>query len=171
MAKIEIMDNCLAPEKDIFVKYEGPNPWDIAKKISSLQRPFFHVSSTNAGWTRLNWDRSGENIDFFSLWWVKKPVSGYTYMRFDIKVQGSQNKSTNEGHFNLTWTANMFTKFEGWGLFLKPLWYIYSYLYYDKVRKSALERCREYSLGFLNEIKEHFGMKTTTYGPSIGTMG
>lgn len=164
MAKIEILDNCLAPERDLVLKYKGPNPWNIVKKIAGAQRPYFHVSATNAGWTRLNWDKSGENIDFFSLWWVKKPVSEYTHMRFDIKVQGSENKSTKEGHFTYQVTSNMFTTFSGWGLFLKPIWYLYSYMYYDKVRRSALERCREYAIGFSNEIKEYFGMQKTTIG-------
>lgn len=165
MGKIVILDNCIAPERDVTLKYSGPNPWSVAKKIAGIQRPYFHVSATNAGWTRLNWDRSGEDIDFFSIWWVKKPVSDYTHMRFDIKIQGSENKSTKEGHFTILITANMHTKFTGWSIFLKPIWYLYSYLYYDKVRRSALERCRDYTLGFMNEIKDHFGMGKTTYGP------
>jgi len=170
MGKIEIVDNCLAPEKDIFLKYSGPNPWGVVKKIESTIKPFFHVSSVGLSNTRLNWDRSGDPIEFFATWWVKKPFSAHSGARWDIKVQGNQSKTTGTGRFSIRITANLTTKFEGWSPFVKPLWHIYSYLFYDKVRRRFIERCREYSEGFKNELKEHFNLKATSYGPITSSL-
>ena len=171
MGTIEIVDNCLAPDKDIFLHYSGPNPWGVVKKIESAVRPFFHVSSVGTSNTRLNWDRTGDPIEFFATWWVKKPFSGYSDARWDIKVQGTQGKTSGTGTFSIRITANIKTGFGGWSPFVKPLWYMYSYLYYDKLRKRFIERCREYAEGLKKELKEHFGMESTSYGPITSSLG
>jgi hypothetical protein len=171
MGSIMIVDNCLAPEKDIFLKYSGPEPWSIVKKISKTIKPFFHVSSSGTGWTRLNWDRTGDNIEFFALWWVKKGPSRFSEMRFDLKVQGAENKNTKMGDFNIRLTAHLNTNFTGWGIFLKPIWYLYSYIFYDKARRRYIENCREYLLGFYNELKEQFNIQSTTFGPAQASLG
>ena len=166
MGKIEIVDNCLAPEKDIFLNYKGANPWGVWKAIHGGIRPFFHISAVGMSNYDFKWDRSSPDfIEFFSKWWIKKNFSNHSTMRVDVKVQGKQFKSTNEGNFSVRITSDIVTNFEGWSVFLKPLWYMYSYLFYDKVRRRFIDRCREYSEGFKNELKEQFGLESTTFGP------
>ena len=96
---IEIYDECLIPEKYTYVKYSGPNPWELATKITESIRPFFHVSASGTNHWRLNWDITGDVRTFYSLWWVKKSLSRYTIMKIDIKIQGSQHKDTKMGDF------------------------------------------------------------------------
>ncbi|MFQ5648001.1 MAG: hypothetical protein ACE5FW_02085 [Candidatus Aenigmatarchaeota archaeon] len=170
MGKVVIVDNCLAPDKDIFLSYSGPDPWKIVRGIEGAIRPFFHVSSVGTSNTRLNWDRSGDPVEFFSTWWVKKPFSGYTGARWDIKAQGNQGKTSGIGRFSIRITANLTTEFAGWSPFVKPVWYMYSYLFYDKVRRRMIERCREFSEGFRNVLKEQFGLEATSYGPITSSM-
>ncbi|RLJ10191.1 MAG: hypothetical protein DRP15_00845 [Candidatus Aenigmatarchaeota archaeon] len=171
MAKISIVEDCLAPDKFIYLSYKGPDPWGVAKRISERIRPFFHVSASGTNNSRINWDVTGENISFFSTWWVKKDVSRFSTMRFYLKVIGSFSKATNEGEFTLQLDGNLETKFSGWGPVLKPMWLIYSYLFYNRVRRQALEKCRNILLAFRNELKEYFNLQITEVPRAYGTFG
>src|SRR4030042_552910 len=99
MAKTEkftIIDDCLVPDRFVWVYYTGPNPWGVARHISARVREFFHVSASGTNNTRINWDVVGENINFYSVWWVKKNFSGYTTMYVDMNFREDIKK-----HFNL----------------------------------------------------------------------
>ena len=45
MAKMVIRDDCNAPERNISIKYSGPNPWGIASFIDGSVKSFFHVKT------------------------------------------------------------------------------------------------------------------------------
>ena len=75
MGKLTITDECMAPDKYLKMKYSGPDPWAMAKKIGSTIRPFFHVSSSGTNNIDLRWDVVGENISFYSQWWYSVYVS------------------------------------------------------------------------------------------------
>lgn len=171
MATITIVDECLAPEKYIYVTYKGPNPFGVAEKISETVRPFFHVSASGTAQTRLNWDSSGDPIAFFSTWWVKKDLSRFTKMWVYIKVQGSKSKADNMGEFTMQLNGSLETKFEGFSAFLKPFWLMYSYLFYDRARRHFIERCRNFVVNFRNEVKEHFGLEVTSVPTARGSYG
>jgi hypothetical protein len=172
LGKVEIVDDCLAPERYIHIKYSGPDPWGVVKKVSGLIRPYFHVSASGTSHYRLNWDRSDpENIDFFSQWWVKRDFSRYSAMVIQLKAQGKFNKASNEGEFYLQFHGDVLTEFKGWNLFVKPVWLMYSYLFYNKARRQFIDKCRESVLGFRNEIKEHFNIEATETGPVKSVLG
>ncbi|MBI4175789.1 MAG: hypothetical protein HY518_01170 [Candidatus Aenigmarchaeota archaeon] len=159
MGKIEIREDCLAPERFIYLSYEGPDPWGVAKNITATIRPFFHVSASGTSQTKLYWDVVGDPIKFYSTWWVKKALSAYTFFRVDIKVQGDKSKTGNKGRFTLQLSGDLNTNFGGWGIFVKPVWLMYSYLFYSRVRRKFIMQCSDYITGFRNEIKEHFNLK------------
>ncbi len=161
MAKIVVMDECLVPEKYTYVRYTGPRPWDVAEKITDLIRPFFHVSASGTNNWRLNWDMTGDVRTFYTLWWVKKKFSKFTDMKVALKLQGEQQKDTKMGKFSLQLSATLETKFKGWGPLLRPVWYFYSYLFYNRVRRQYLKRCQSMVYNFKNEIKKHFGLEET----------
>lgn len=162
MGKLEITDDCLVPDRFIYVTYEGKDPWGVANLIShDSAKKFFHVSSAGTNEVDLKWDISGDPITFYSYRWVKKSFSRFTRMEVWIKVQGYKYKTTNTGKFTMQLNAYLHTRFTGWGLFLKPIWNIYSYLFYDRIRRRYLEQCREFTLGFQQEIRRHFNLKVT----------
>jgi hypothetical protein len=158
MGSIEIYDDCLAPEKFVYLTYTGPDPWGVVKKITDSIKPFFHVSSSSRNHERLNWDVSGDPITFWSLWWVKKAMSGYSKARIYIWVQGTKSKTDNTGQFTMKIHGELETSFSGPSVILKPLWLVYSYLFYNRVRRRYIERCRDLVLNFRNEIKEHYNL-------------
>ncbi|MEM5812680.1 MAG: hypothetical protein QW286_03100 [Candidatus Aenigmatarchaeota archaeon] len=170
--KIKIIDDCLVPDRFIWLYYTGPNPWGVAKHISGRIRPFFHVSASGTCNTRINWDVVGENISFYSVWWVKKALSRHTTMWVDMKVIGKKSKTTNQGNFTLQMNARLETEFKGWGVWLKPIWILYSYLFYHRVRRKMIERCRNNVLNFREEIKKYYNLETAESVPTAtGTYG
>ena len=171
MAKLEITDQCLSPEPVLTMNYSGPDPWGVAKKIAGTIKPYFHVSSSGTNQTLINWDISGDPIKFYSIWWVKKSLSRFSFMKVNIRVQGTKSRTTNKGQFRLELDGILQTDFTGINPFLKTVWFIYSYLFYDRARQGFIEICRNFILGFRNEIKDHFNLKTTTIPHARGAVG
>jgi hypothetical protein len=169
---IKIIDDCLIPDRFIWLNYKGHNPWGAAKHISGLIRTFFHVSASGTNNQRINWDVVGENINFYSVWWVKKSFTGFTTMFVDMKIIGKKSKATNDGEFTMQMNARLETKFEGWVQWVKPLYLMYSYLFYYRVRRKMIERCRNNVYNFREEIKKHFNMQTAeSVTKATGTYG
>ena len=159
--KILIIDDCLANDRYVYTTYTGPNPWGVSKFISGKLRTYFHVSSSGSSHQRINWDVVGENINFYSRWQIKRSFSAYTMMYIDFKVLGKKSKATNQGSFTMTLNARLETKFEGWVHWVKPIWLMYSYLFYHRMRRNMIERCRNHVYNFREEVKKHFNMQTT----------
>lgn len=168
MARIEIHDDCLAPDRYIYLSYKGPDPWSVSKKIAEMLKPHFHVSTSGICNQRINWDVVGKNISFYSVWWVKKSFSEYTQMRVEIKIIGKKSKSNNYGEFTMQINPWLQTKFSTWGFILKPAWLIYSYLFYNRLRRKYIETCRNMVYSFRNKIKEYFNLQTTEVTKSQG---
>lgn len=170
MGKITIEDDCLVPERFLTMTYSGKDPWGVGRKIAEMVKPFFHVSSSGTNNLRLNWDDAGDPVTFYSLWWVKVKYSRFTTSWFRIKVQGEKHKADNTGTFTLELQANLETKFSGWSPFLRTAWLMYSYLYYNRIRRKMIERCRNSTLNFRNEIKKHFELEASST-PAYGGFG
>lgn len=171
MAKIEVIDECMGPDKYARLDYSGPDPWGVVKKIDGLAKPFFHVSSIGFNNYKVKWDVVGDNIEFYSQWWVKRDFSRFSDMYIDIKVQGFKNKKTNAGKFSLLMWAQVQTGVSGMGLFLKPFWVVYSYLFYNKLRRKFIQVCNSRVLQFKNELKEHFNIGATEVPSAEGVYG
>lgn len=161
MATLNISDDCLSPERYVYLTYSGPDPWGVVKKITGNLKAFFHIATSDMSNERLNWDATGDPINFYSLWWAKKGMSGFTQAKWYFWVQGSKSKTDNTGHFTMRLNGDLETTFNGPGIILKPYWVIYSFLFYNRVRRRQLERCRDFLLAFRNEIKEHYNLGVT----------
>jgi len=171
MAKIEIHDDCLEPDRYIYLSYKGPDPWAVNKKLAGLLRLHFHVGTSSVCNQRINWDIVGENISFYSVWWVKKRFTRNTRMRVEIKILGKKSKATNYGEFIMEINPWIQTEFSTWGFLLKPAWLIYSYLFYDRVRRKHIETCRNMIYTLRNKLKEHFNLTVTETTEAQGVYG
>ncbi|MBU0530531.1 MAG: hypothetical protein KKC05_02555, partial [Nanoarchaeota archaeon] len=123
---------------------------------------FFHVSSSGTNNTKFLIDDVGDPIKFYSTWWVKIGLSNYSNIVINIKTQGSQTKRDGTGEFYLELHGDLETNFKGANVLLKPFWLMYSYLFYDRVRRSYLDKCRNQIMNFRNTIKEYYNIGTTT---------
>lgn len=161
MAKFEIRDDCLAPERELTLSYAGPDPWAVVGRITDSIRDFFHVSASGTNQERLNWDVSGDPIGFYSVWWIKKKLSGYSHALIRIRVQGNKSKTDNTGRFTMYISGELVTNFEGHKWIIKPVWLLYTYLFYDRAKRRYVEKCSDLILNFRNEIKQHYGISAT----------
>ena len=71
-------------------------------------------------------------------------------------LYANKGKTKNEGNFALSYHARVITQYDGWGPLVKPFWSLYSYLFYNRIRRKAIEECRNYMITLANMIKEHF---------------
>jgi hypothetical protein len=159
MGKIVIVDDCLAPARFIYLDYSGPDPYGVAKKIAGMLQPFFSVSSAGVSETDFKWDNSGDPITFFFSWWVQKSF-GRSTMWVRIKVQGTKGKTKNVGNFTMELKGEIKTAFSYSTSLLKPIWWIYSYLFYNRRKRNYVEICRDYLERLRREIADHYNMKS-----------
>jgi hypothetical protein len=166
MGQIEIVEDCLAPARFVYLTYTGQNPFGCASKIAEMLQPFFRVSSAGISETDFRWDDSEDPISFYFTWWVQSgdDLSRYTRHRFNIKVQGKQAKETRDGTFTLQLDARVMTSFKFGNPFLKGLFWVYDYLFYWRRRASFVKRCEELAYDFRDEIKEHFNLAVLEKG-------
>jgi len=168
MAKMTIVDDCMSPDRYVRLKYSGPDPWGISAFLDANLKPFFHVSTSKVNNYRINWDVTGDPISFYARWWVKKEMGRFTLMKIIFKLVGDRGKTKNEGNFSLSFHARVITDFSGWGPLLKPVWAVYSYLFFNRVRRKYIEQCRNYLLNFSKMVKEHYNVETTDVPMSRG---
>jgi hypothetical protein len=159
MGKIEIWEDCLVPERWFELSYTGPDPWGVVRKIENSLENFFQISAAGHGNYMLKWDDSGDPINFLSRWWVNKSFSNWSKFRLFIIVQGYVKKADKTGGFTMRFKASLQTQFKGWWIFTKPLWKIYSHLFYNRARMNFIERCQELALGFRDLVKKEYDMK------------
>ncbi len=171
MAEIVISDECLAPDKYVYFNYSGPDPWAVVNHINDMARQFFHLGTSDWLFQRLNWDISGDPIDFWAVFKAKRELSGRSLMWIYIRVQGKKSKTDNIGKFTMRLNAEVRTQIEGPKIILLPLWYLYSYLFFNKVRRNFLQRCTSTVLGFRDEIKRYYDVQVVEGPEKEGAFG
>lgn len=167
MAKIELFDDCLYPDKIFVFRYEGKEPWKVVNNLTNSVKQHFHV--TRGEWNQydLRWDPTDDPIWFFSQWWMapKFSESPESRMLLVLKVRGSEGKTDKSGFFNMIMAAHLSTKFKGWGPLLKVFYPIYSYLFFNRVRRSYIEKCKGLSLELKNMVRDMYGLQILAREP------
>lgn len=159
MAKIEVFDDCLSPARFIFLQYKGKNPFGAYSKIDGMLQRFFMVSSSGTAETDFRWDNVGPDDEFYVRWWVKKKFSSYTTFWTHMVLQGKKNRERNEGEFTLQINGENRTTIDSKNPFLKGLFWIYMYLFYNSRRRDYLKQCNKLLYGLRDEMKEHFNLQ------------
>lgn len=167
MAVIKIYDDCLYPDKIFTFRYEGKHPWKVINNITNSIRQHFHVARGDWGHYDLRWDATDDPIWFFSQWWVSPRFarSPRTNMRVVLKVRGCEGKTDHMGWFTLILVANLETIFEGWGPVLKLFLPIYNFLFFNKLRRSYIEKCKALTLEIKNIIKDIYNLEIVAKEP------
>lgn len=161
MGEIIIRDDCLAPGRYVYLDYHGKNPFDIVRKIGDELAEFFKVTTSDRGEDDFRWDNSDDPAAFYVRYWVNKPAGGkYSRIMFRIRVQGHESQTTKEGMFTLELVARVVTEFKARNIFLRTFWWIYSYLFYDRRRRTYIEMCKDYIERFKSMVKEHYDLGT-----------
>ncbi|NOX71412.1 MAG: hypothetical protein GXO64_01810 [Candidatus Micrarchaeota archaeon] len=161
MATVRIVDDCFAPRKFKIISYSGPDPFKIYREAHKPLKKIFEISTSKTGEPRFMWDWTGDPIQLFSHRVAKKPFSRFTTMWFAYRIVGFKYKTKNEGNFRMEVEASLEHTYGKGNWFLKLLWMIYWYLYYQKVRQHHLKLCQEYAERFITYTKNLYNIEST----------
>jgi len=90
MASIKLEDDCLAPNMQVVIRFEGPNPYAIYPKIKSLMKDIWEVESI-AYWEReFRWDASSDPREFVIRCYIDKGLDRFTRVLIEVFIQGWQ---------------------------------------------------------------------------------
>ncbi len=161
MAKIEMQDDCFAPRRTRWVEYAGPDPFAFYREGRNILRPVFEIGTSSTGEPRFMWDWTGDPIQLYVHWLAKKGWSNITQFWFSMRCVGFKSKSKNEGTFRMEIEPVLRHKVSGSRLVIF-FWWIYWYLFYNKVRQSMLLRCKELAEKFMNVVKTMYHLGAFT---------
>ncbi|HDD46307.1 MAG TPA: hypothetical protein ENG42_02440, partial [Candidatus Aenigmarchaeota archaeon] len=156
MGKIIIDDDCFAPRKFIYLEYKGPDPFALIKAGNKLFRRIFEVGSSKIAERRFMWDWTGDPIQLYEHFVIRKEVSNYTTFYFSLRIVGFKSKSRNEGSIRIEFEAQARHQYESNNWFMTNLWWLYWYIFYAKARQNYLKLCKEYADKLLTAIKEMY---------------
>jgi hypothetical protein len=165
MAVIKITDDCMPFTKTISLKYSGPDPYSLSNKLWEDIKTFFQVSTSGVAFQQLNWDDSGDPIEFFMRWWMKKKFGHYSRMQLKMKAVGAKRKADNSGSFSLTMRSWMDTEYRTSfpGPIARILWAVYSYIFYNKQRQRMLKQCQDLTMSYREFLQKKFDMRPLPY--------
>jgi hypothetical protein len=160
MVKVTIEDDCYAPRKTTWVEYSGPDPFAFVREGRNLLRPIFEVGTSRCGEPRWMWDWSGDPIQLYLHWYVKKRYSRFSEAHFSIRTVGFKAKARNEGTFRMEIEPVLRHEIKGNRLVIF-IWWIYWYLFYNRIRQSMIARCKAMADKFVAVIKEMYHLGAT----------
>ena len=160
MGKIVIDDDCFAPRKFVFLEYKGSDPLAFVRDAEGLFKKIFEVGSSKVAERRFMWDWTGDPVQVYEHYVVRKEMSAFTTFYFSIRVIGFKMKSKNEGSIRIEFESQARHKYETDNKLMMALWWFYWYIFYGKVRQNFIKLCREYSESLINTVKELYKMQT-----------
>lgn len=165
MADWLIEDSMLAPRDKIEINFEGPNPFNIYKKIDSeyLQKTI-EIGSTDVWERDFRWSASDDPHAFFVRIFAHRGFDNFSEGYFEILLQGRQpNDPSKNGQVRIALGGNLRTEFklstsfQQSALYRWGLW-VYVKLFYSNVRRGYIKICQEKINDMARDIREWTGM-------------
>ena len=148
MASIKIEDDCLSPDMQIVLRYNGPNPFGVYGKIKKLMRDIWEVESI-AFWEReFRWDATDNS--FLIKCYISRSIDKYTKVLIEVFLQGIQPTDPNQnGSMEIRIGGYISSNFGGGSViddaknpFFKLLfWFYFRYFYQDQRRYYIRDWC------------------------------
>jgi hypothetical protein len=157
--KLVLQDNCFEEEPGIVeIKYVGPNPQKLYKKVYELMKSIFKVPDSMIQEEKYNWGK-GATEKFTVRWWVHKDLDRFSYLwiRFDLGGSGDEKRGNasiavkpmlrSEYPQDTIWQRSLFYEM------LRTFWHR---VFYHKRREEYAEECRHLTVFFQKKIGEFF---------------
>lgn len=140
MATIKIEEDCLAPDMQIVLRYNGTNPYGVYGKIKRLMREIWEVESI-AFWEReFRWDATDGS--FLVKCYISRSIDKYTKVLIEVFLQGVQPQDPNQssnleirigGYLTSSFGGNTIID-DAQNPIFKSLFWIYYKYFYEKQR-------------------------------------
>ena len=159
MRKFQVDDDCFAPRRNRWINYSGPDPLAWTREATAILRSTCEVTTTGTGEPRWMWDWTGDPIQmYYNRMAIHDRTTGrFSKIIFAVKMVGFKAKAKNEGTFRMEIEPTVRHIFTG-NKFVMFLWWIYWHLFYNSVRQSMVERCKQMSEKFIAVIKEMYSL-------------
>jgi len=159
MAGFAVDDDCYGPRREKFVNYSGPDPFAWEREAIPLLRNIWEVSTTGTGEPRWMWDWTGDPIQMYSnrTAYHSRTAGRFARIVVSIKMVGFKYKAKNEGNFKMEIIPSVQHKFGGNKLVMF-FWWIYWHTFYNTIRQSLIERCKQMADTFIDALREIYGM-------------
>ncbi len=159
MGRIVIDEDCFTPRKFTFIEYSGSDPFVFSRDIRKIVRPIFEVGSSKIAERRFMWDWTGDPIQLYNHFVIRKPINNYTTIFVSIRIIGFKSKGRNEGKVRFEFEPQIRHTFGTGKVVTNTIWWIYWYIFYAKIRQNILNLCREYTHTLIQAIKDRYGIK------------
>ncbi len=158
MAKIEIKTDILAPEHIKYLSYEGPHPSRLLKEIPGIIKDVFLVESPQIFEDNFRWDNFSEPNEFYAIWRGKDAKDERTVVWPMVYVHGYQNSQDLKGSAVVYIRGTMISRYPCSTPFHKLFFRLYTWLYYNNVRRTYLIEARERLRKLEDKIRELLGL-------------
>jgi len=167
MVKMVLEDDCLAPAGYVEVKYTGPNPFKAYLITNDQLKRILGIRKKDIWEREFRWDLSSDPRGFYARIYAKKKFDGKTAAFAEIEFFGHQPTDPRKvGSVTIRIGGRLRTKFGGSTIFTHPknplyqLWVrFYFSLFYAKVRRNHLTRCKNYLMKLRQRYMEVLGIK------------
>ena len=162
--KIVLMDYVFGNEMEhqgTSLHYNGKSPFGLYKKITSSFNMIFGIPEGRVQEVKYEVDNSGEKEIFNSKWTVIKQMDVYSYLRFDITLNGDEDKKTKGGKANISIKPRIFTEYPQDNIIQQNIFYemarrLWHETVYENTRDKFIIEGQRITNNFLNYIKKSF---------------
>lgn len=164
-------DDCFAPRREVSISYTGANIRKIVKSIPKIITDSLRVTSTNVFLDEYYLDNTDPNaVQFHIFYHGFKNLDKRTKALLEIKIKDGLIKPDGSGSLTLEFKGTLKTTFERRTVLQRTPFYdmffkMYSYLFYDEMRRQFLTRCKEFSENSMRKTKEILKLMETAVYP------
>lgn len=161
MPELTFEDDCLAPDRRILITYNGPNAFEVYKKIKDIVKNTLHIGSSKYFERDFRWDSTSGS--FYIKIYAKHPIDNLTQGWYEIILEGQQPPNSDKGKLTISiyprlyTTLKLETPFQNSAIY-KGFLMLYIKLFYRKTREKYLEMCRSLALKLERQIREMLGL-------------
>ncbi len=174
MAQFILEDDCFTPNREVVLKFSGPNPIRAYRVLKAKMREIWEVDAV-AYWEReFRWDASGSPHEFVVKSYVDKGLDRFTRLLVEIFIQGFQpDDPSQEGTVEIRITGYLKTVFGTWMFFddarnpiYRGLMWLYAKFFYQKQRQFYLnEFCYNRMVQFKKYYQDMFNIAPPQLSP------
>ena len=167
MALFILEEDCFLPNREIVLKFNGPNRIRAYQVLKRKMREIWEVDAV-AYWEReFRWDVSGDPREFVVKSYVDRSLDRFTKLLVEVFIQGYQpSDPTKDGRVEIRISGILRTTF-GSGTFFEDarnpiykglMWIYYHYFYQQQKNTYIQEWCYNRMLKFKKFYQEMFNM-------------
>ncbi|MEM5781738.1 MAG: hypothetical protein QXD43_00900 [Candidatus Aenigmatarchaeota archaeon] len=142
-------DDCLSPERTIFIEYSGPDPFKACRALRGMLERIFEVEAIDLWERDFRWDTSSDPRGFYMRMYVSKGIDARTRMMIEVIMEGSQPSDPKKtGKLKISISGRLRTQYDLKSFLQKlPIYkffvWLYHKLFYEDVKRSYIHLCNK----------------------------